>query len=452
MASTYRRAVGVFSSRTQTASALQALSDSGFSMGDVSVIAKDADHQKDIAGVTVRDEVTNQADKGGAIGALTGGVLGGVTGLLVGLGTLTIPGLGPALLAGEAAAVLTTVVGGAAGAAAGGLVGALVGLGIPEHRAVRYQDRVAQGGYLVMVKGDENEIIRAERTLGDAGIEDWGVYQADDDASRVSPAATAAASPAHEIHRETHRDLRAIDGRDRTTDLPRSSSSSVAGAVSADDTYSRSNAGNTLDSRRDLRQADDHYRTAGLPHSSNPVAAGSPQTGAAAGDTSGSAERRVVGVFLNQRQMDEALAQLQQTGFPVHSLSIAVREAETPSSGQHRDSGGHSLSGATQLVAGLDRVLLPDVGTVMVMGPDAQALSDTFLQDRSGSNDRPDRSTMVADGLGIAPESARLYRRHLTDGAYLVTLRGNNQDVLEAASTLGKWGMHDWGIYDVWSR
>jgi outer membrane lipoprotein SlyB len=222
MASTYRRAVGVFSSRLQTASALQALSDSGFSMGDVSVIAKDADHQKDIAGVTVRDEVKNQADKSGAIGALTGGVLGGVTGLLVGLGTLTIPGLGPALLAGEAAAVLATVVGGAAGAAAGGLVGALVGLGIPEHRAVRYQDRVAQGGYLVMVKGDENEIIRAERTLGDAGIEDWGVYQADDDASRVSPAATAAArtSPAHEIHRETHRDLRATDGRDRTPDLP----------------------------------------------------------------------------------------------------------------------------------------------------------------------------------------------------------------------------------------
>ncbi len=88
----------------------------------------------------------------------------------------------------------------------------------------------------------------------------------------------------------------------------------------------------------------------------------------------------------------------------------------------------------------------------MVTGPDAQARSDTFLQNRSGSNDRLDRSTRAADGLGIAPESARLYRRHLTDGAYLVTLRGSNQDVLEAASTLGQWGMHDWDIYDVWAR
>ena len=272
MAATYRRAVGVFSSRIKTASALQALSDSGFSMGDVSIIARDADHQKNIAGVAVKDEVTNQADKGGVIGALTGGVLGGVTGLLVGLGTLTIPGLGPALLAGEAAAAMAALVGGAAGAAAGGIVGALVGLGIPEHRAMRYRDRVAQGDYLVMVKGDENEIVRAERALGAAGIEDWGVYHADDDVSQVGPAANAAmrTSPAHETHRETHRDLRATDGRDRTAGLPRSSSSAVAGAVPADDTYSRSPGGN-LDSRQDLRQTNEQHQTTELPHSATPT-------------------------------------------------------------------------------------------------------------------------------------------------------------------------------------
>ena len=271
MASTYRRAVGVFSSRIKTASALQALSDSGFSMGDVSIIARDAGHQKDIAGVAVKDEVTNQADKGGAIGALTGGVLGGVTGLLVGLGTLTIPGLGPALLAGEAAAAMATLAGGAAGAAAGGIVGALVGLGIPEHRAMRYRDRVAQGDYLVMIKGDENEIVRAERALGAAGIEDWGVYHADDDASQVAPAANAAmrTSPGYETHREahreTHRDLRATDGRDRTAGLPRSSSSAVAGTVPADDTYSRSPGGAPLDSRQHLSQTNEQYRTKELP-------------------------------------------------------------------------------------------------------------------------------------------------------------------------------------------
>ncbi|WP_228053694.1 general stress protein [Nodosilinea sp. LEGE 07298] len=187
MASQHRRAVGIFPDRPRTASALQALSDSGFAMSHVSVIAKDSDRQTAIAGVKVKDEASNQADTGGTVGAVTGGVLGGVTGLLVGLGTLVIPGIGPAMLAGEAAVVLSTLAGGAAGAAAGGLVGALIGMGIPEHRAKHYRDRVAQGDYLVMLKDTEPEIARAERTLKASGIEDWGVYHAPDDTA--SPAA-----------------------------------------------------------------------------------------------------------------------------------------------------------------------------------------------------------------------------------------------------------------------
>ena len=185
MASQHRRAVGIFPSRPQTASALQALSDSGFAMGHVSVIAKDAERQNAIAGVKVSDETSNHADSGSAVGAVTGGVLGGVTGLLVGLGTLVIPGIGPALLAGEAAAVMSTLVGGAAGAAAGGLVGALIGLGIPEDRAKHYHERVARGEYLVTLKGTEPEIARAERALKSAGIEDWGVYHMPEELPQV---------------------------------------------------------------------------------------------------------------------------------------------------------------------------------------------------------------------------------------------------------------------------
>lgn len=189
MASQHRRAVGIFTDRPRTASALQALNDSGFAMGHVSIIAKDPDRQAAIAGIDVKGEASNQADTGGAVGAVTGGVLGGVTGLLVGLGTLVIPGIGPAMLAGEAAVVLSTLAGGAAGAAAGGLVGALIGMGIPEHRAKRYRDRVAQGDYLVMLKDTEPEIARAERTLVAAGIQDWGVYQVPEEAasSRTDP-------------------------------------------------------------------------------------------------------------------------------------------------------------------------------------------------------------------------------------------------------------------------
>lgn len=442
MASTHRRAVGIFPSRTQTASALQALNDSGFSMGDVSVIAKDADQQNDIAGITVEDEVTNQADTGGTIGAATGGILGGVTGLLVGLGTLTIPGLGPVLLAGEAAAVLSTLVGGVAGATAGGILGALVGLGIPEHRAKRYRDRVAQGDYLVMLKGRESDIARAERTLGNAGIEDWGVYPMTDQPRRGEPKDhRSSTTPVGSVHTVANGSA-AVGDRPLVNDSNARPQSTVRTRVPETVPRQRQD-----DSRRDALGdsapvAEDYRSTIGLPYpsDSNDSRNLSNFGSTAVADLSRAEERRVVGVFLSRDRMEDALAQLQQTGFPMHTLSFAVRESEAPE--QRQDPDSHSLAGATRLTAGLDRVLLPEVGTVLVMGPDAQALVDTFRSAANGSEGG-------ADGLGIAPESAHLYRRHLISGAYLVTLRGDNQDLLQAASTLGEQGMHDWGIYDV---
>lgn len=238
MASQHRRAVGIFSDRPTTASALQMLNDSGFAMGHVSIIAKDADRQTAIAGIPVHDEVSNQSDSGSAVGAVTGGLLGGVTGLLVGLGTLTIPGIGPALLAGELATVFTTVAGGAAGAVAGGLVGALVGLGIPEHRAKHYRDRVAQGNYLIMLNDTEPEIARAERTLKQAGVEDWDVYHASDASAET-------------------------EGDRPVTAIPKDDNRVAAG---------RDNPYNQVDHPmdHDYSQAD-VQRQAGPPHASNPL-------------------------------------------------------------------------------------------------------------------------------------------------------------------------------------
>ncbi|MBW4481091.1 MAG: general stress protein [Tildeniella torsiva UHER 1998/13D] len=242
MASQHRRAVGVFPDRPKTASALQALSDSGFAMDHVSVIAKDSDRQSAIAGIEVKDEVSNQANTVGTVGAVTGGVLGGVTGLLVGLGTLVIPGVGPAVLAGEAAVVISALIGGAAGAAAGGLVGALIGLGIPEHRAKRYRDRVAQGEYLVMLKDTEPEIARAERTLKAVGIEDWGIYQAPADAAARSGSPNATFNGAAGV----------APGRDNPynqVDHP------------MDESYPHGSS----------RQEADIPKVTGLPHASNPL-------------------------------------------------------------------------------------------------------------------------------------------------------------------------------------
>jgi hypothetical protein len=171
-----KRAVGVFSSRREAEQALTELRDSGFPMDEVSVVAKDAAHEDQLAGADMSDRVGNKADEGATAGALTGGALGGLTGLLVGLGALAIPGIGPVMLAGATATTIATTLSGTAiGAAAGSLLGALIGLGIPEERASVRRASIAWK-YLVIVDGTENDIRHAQTILSHGGIQEWGIY------------------------------------------------------------------------------------------------------------------------------------------------------------------------------------------------------------------------------------------------------------------------------------
>ena len=177
----YKRSVGLFYSRDEAEKALYALKDNGCDMNRVNVIAKNAGEVVRSAEVDVAYDEGNNAAEGAGAGATSGAILGGIGGLLLGLGTLAIPGVGVVIVAGEAASTMITALAGAGiGAAAGGVIGGLVGLGIPEDKAKIYSDRIDGGSYLIMVNGTDNDIARAEKILSDSGIEEYGVYDADD--------------------------------------------------------------------------------------------------------------------------------------------------------------------------------------------------------------------------------------------------------------------------------
>lgn len=172
-----RRAVGVFPSYLDAEQAISELRDRGFSTDKISIIARDEVAQDEIADIDVNDTFDRKVGEGATAGAMTGGVLGGITGLLVGLGSLVVPGVGPVLFAGEVASALTAALaGGAVGTVTGGLLGSLLGLGIPEERARIYNERVAGGGYLVIVDGTEQDIINAKTILMNRGIQELGIY------------------------------------------------------------------------------------------------------------------------------------------------------------------------------------------------------------------------------------------------------------------------------------
>ncbi len=170
-----KRAVGTFPTRQATEQALMELQRVSFPMDKVSVITRDGDRERDIAGVNVKDSMGNEAAEGAGAGAVSGTALGGIGGLLVGLGTLAVPGVGPFLAAGT---VATTLAGAGIGAAGGALVGALTGLGIPEREAEDYSQRLSQGEYLVIVDGSEEDIHRAESILRRSDIHAFGIYDA----------------------------------------------------------------------------------------------------------------------------------------------------------------------------------------------------------------------------------------------------------------------------------
>jgi len=173
------RAIGVFSRRQDTEAALSELRNSGLSMDQISILARDSGRGTGVAGVDIHQRPGNKADDGAKAGAATGAAVGGLGGLLVGLGALTIPGIGPVIAGGVVAtAIATTLTGGAIGAATGGIVGALVGLGIPEKRARVYNERFNRGEDLIIIDGNEADIHRAESILKRHHIHEWERFEA----------------------------------------------------------------------------------------------------------------------------------------------------------------------------------------------------------------------------------------------------------------------------------
>lgn len=147
--------IGVFSSRNDAEQAVQTLRNHGFTTEEISIVSKHgAKHNQQ---TTYEDDITD--------GALTGGTLGGIGGLIVGAGALAIPGIGPIVAAGPIAAALS-------GAVAGGIAGGLIDWGIPAETSRRYEQSVAQGNILAIVKTQQSKVQQASQVLRQNGAQD----------------------------------------------------------------------------------------------------------------------------------------------------------------------------------------------------------------------------------------------------------------------------------------
>ena len=62
------------------------------------------------------------------------------------------------------------------GAVSGGVLGGEGGLEISATQAQHYEDLLAQGHYLLTVKGSDDEIDRSESVLKTENIQDWMIF------------------------------------------------------------------------------------------------------------------------------------------------------------------------------------------------------------------------------------------------------------------------------------
>ncbi len=158
--------LGIFDSRLQVETCVEALKTAGFRSSDISVLLPEMGDTKSFA-----HEKNTKAPEGATAGTGVGAIFGGTLGWLVGAGAIaTIPVLGPLVAAGP---IMAALAGAAAGGAVGGLTGTLVGFGIPEYEAKRYEGFVSKGGILLSTHVDDsNWQNKAKDILEDCGAHD----------------------------------------------------------------------------------------------------------------------------------------------------------------------------------------------------------------------------------------------------------------------------------------
>ena len=163
---------GLFNDKESSESAYRSLRDRGYSDNDINVIMSDDTRKKYYAN-DPDSELGSKAAEGTGVGGLIGGTLGAIIAGVAAIGTnLVLPGLG-LVVWGPLAAALA---GAGAGGLTGGLVGALVGWGIPEDRAVAYENGIKNGGTVLGVKPRSAEDAAALKTDWETNHRGQNIY------------------------------------------------------------------------------------------------------------------------------------------------------------------------------------------------------------------------------------------------------------------------------------
>jgi hypothetical protein len=152
--------IAVFADHPAAEAAVKKLTESGFEMKHLSVVGKGYHTDEQVLGFyNIGDRVKFWGTRGAFWGGLWGLFFGGLF--------LTIPVVGHVVVLGYLAATAFSAVEGAV--LTGGLTAlgaALYSIGIPKDSVLQYETAIKADGFLVMVHGTSDEVVRAKAILG----------------------------------------------------------------------------------------------------------------------------------------------------------------------------------------------------------------------------------------------------------------------------------------------
>ncbi|WGV27740.1 general stress protein [Halotia branconii] len=170
--------------------------------------------------------------------------------------------------------------------------------------------------------------------------------------------------------------------------------------------------------------------------------------------------KRAIGTFSSRQQAEEALHELRNSGFSMDRVSVLAKDTDRNdqiAGADVKDRGdneaqegagigattGTVLGGLGGLLVGLEALLVPGAGPFLAAGTIATTLAGAGIGAAAGG------IVGALTGLGIPEEEARTYSNSVSQGHYLVTIEGYEEEVERAASILSDRGIREWKVYDI---
>ena len=148
--------VASYESHRDAETAVRRLSNGGLPITKISIIGRNFETHEDIQGFyRPADAALDGAGEGAWVGGLFGLMLGA-------MGFFVFPVVGGLMIIGPLAGLVAGAIG---GAGVGALINGLVASGIPRNQALKYQERLEAGEFLVVLHGTAEEATRAHEIL-----------------------------------------------------------------------------------------------------------------------------------------------------------------------------------------------------------------------------------------------------------------------------------------------